>query len=541
MITVGDNPKSIVYNIMKIRFLFLLIAVLGVSLCVNAQKTNNKLPDNVGGMLVMLDNALSNSEKYYSAKQARIDSLKGQLHNDNGRLALYEAIGNEYRYFNIDSALTYFDAGRRMAISQGDKAARQRFMIYWAEALPVKGVSAEALELFQSITPDSVFSQNKILYYEVGSRFYFSLSSDYSIRRYREKYLKKAVEFSDSAVSLMNPDSNKCKSIKAALAYGRGDRPAAVEMINDLLESCAMDDHLFAMASSMLGTHYQSIPGKENETLYYKGLAAISDILSGVKEETALNAVAMILYSRGDIERAYRCVTHSLGNAVESGSGLRAMQTAGSLPLISSSYRMRDQQKLEVLTWMVVALVVALLAIIYAIIVVRREMKKLQLLRQRSNEAHLLKDTFISQFLNLCSLYMEKSEEFNRMAIRKIKANQIEDLYNHIKSGKGLEEQKDMFCEIFDNSFVRIYPTFVDEVNRLLLPYKQIELSAPNRLTTELRILAFMRLGLDDSVQIARFLRLTLNTIYTYRNKLKSKAKNRDTFERDVMKISQIT
>ena len=77
-------------------------------------------------------------------------------------------------------------------------------------------------------------------------------------------------------------------------------------------------------------------------------------------------------------------------------------------------------------------------------------------------------------------------------------------------------------------------------MNRLLLPDKQIVTSAPNVLTTELRVLAFSRLGIDDSAQVARFLGVTLNTIYTYRNKLRNKAIARETFDADVMKIGAI-
>ena len=49
-----------------------------------------------------------------------------------------------------------------------------------------------------------------------------------------------------------------------------------------------------------------------------------------------------------------------------------------------------------------------------------------------------------------------------------------------------------------------------------------------------------MRLGIDDSSQIARFLGLSLNTIYTYRNKMKSRAINREKFEEEVLLIGRI-
>jgi len=103
-----------------------------------------------------------------------------------------------------------------------------------------------------------------------------------------------------------------------------------------------------------------------------------------------------------------------------------------------------------------------------------------------------------------------------------------------------LNEQSQMFYKIFDNAFIHIYPTFVSEVNALLMPDKRFELP-PMRLNTELRILAFLRLGINDSEQIARFLGLSLNTIYTYRNKLKNRAFSRNDFEKRVMGIGAIT
>lgn len=56
-------------------------------------------------------------------------------------------------------------------------------------------------------------------------------------------------------------------------------------------------------------------------------------------------------------------------------------------------------------------------------------------------------------------------------------------------------------------------------------------------LNTELRIFAIIRLGIDDSSKIANFLHYSINTIYTYRNKVKNRAINRENFEEEIMKI----
>lgn len=166
---------------------------------------------------------------------------------------------------------------------------------------------------------------------------------------------------------------------------------------------------------------------------------------------------------------------------------------------------------------------------------------ELERIKQQLAQANLTKEAYIADFMNLSSNYMESLEDFHRVCKRKITAGQIDDLLNLIKSGKFIEDQRRKFDDIFDDSFLAIYPTFIEDVNKLLLPDKRIVLpSAKNVLPTELRVLAFSRLGVEDTAMVARFLGVTLNTIYTYRNKLRNKAISRETFDADVMKIGSI-
>ena len=74
--------------------------------------------------------------------------------------------------------------------------------------------------------------------------------------------------------------------------------------------------------------------------------------------------------------------------------------------------------------------------------------------------------------------------------------------------------------------------------NELLQNDAQIILKKGELLNTELRIFALIRLGIDDSSQIAEFLRYSVNTIYNYRAKVKNKAcVSRDDFEKLVEQI----
>ena len=99
-----------------------------------------------------------------------------------------------------------------------------------------------------------------------------------------------------------------------------------------------------------------------------------------------------------------------------------------------------------------------------------------------------------------------------------------------VKSGRFIEEQSADFYNVFDDAFLHLYPDFVDRVNDLLKPEYRITLANGERLNTDLRILAIKRMGIDDAASIAQILNYSLNTIYAYRNRLKSHAVDRENF-----------
>ena len=80
-------------------------------------------------------------------------------------------------------------------------------------------------------------------------------------------------------------------------------------------------------------------------------------------------------------------------------------------------------------------------------------------------------------------------------------------------------------------------PVRVQEQN--LISTNQFEVEEDStKLTTELRVLALIRLGIVDNQKIADILRSSITTIYTYRSKIKSRALQKDTFEDAIRKIA---
>jgi hypothetical protein len=95
------------------------------------------------------------------------------------------------------------------------------------------------------------------------------------------------------------------------------------------------------------------------------------------------------------------------------------------------------------------------------------------------------------------------------------------------------------FYHNFDTIFLSIFPTFVEDLNASLVEEEGIHLKKEEQLNTELRVFALIRLGISDSLKIARLLHYSVNSIYNYRVKIKNKAAgDRGKFGKQVMKIA---
>jgi len=501
----------------------------------------SEYPATLDALLPELDHAIRDNDVYKRQRMAIIDSLCNEARISTGhtRAMINEAVAKQYCELNLDSALAYFHSGRALALECGDSVLAQRLFLESVSVLPVMGVLKESVDSFDFVRPDDVYPDNRIAYYKAGNHLFLYIGSYYPMKSLQQKYIEHGAILTDSLVAYLDEGQPEYKLYRAQLSFVRGDIPMMVSDVHDLMTQLPVSDRRFSKAVYMLGMYYGR-KHKTDEAAYYYGLAALSDIRSGSADGVALQELGVKLYEKGDIDRAYSCLTLALAHANESRSMTRAVAASEALPIIASAFLQQDRAKLRLLTWLLIVIGLALVVIVGFIIWLRREMTSLERMKHRLAEANSVKETYMGQFLNLCSIYMEKQEEFQKLAGRKIAAGQVDDLYALIRSGKMLEEQSRIFYTIFDDVFINMYPTFVDDVNALLQDGRQIQIHDGSRLNTEMRILAFMRLGVDDSARMSRFLGLSLNTIYTYRNKLKSRARNRDSFERDVMRIGQI-
>jgi hypothetical protein len=134
---------------------------------------------------------------------------------------------------------------------------------------------------------------------------------------------------------------------------------------------------------------------------------------------------------------------------------------------------------------------------------------------------------------------VEKLEAFQHWVKRKVESRQFCDLQK-IPKKLDVKYDREKFFQMFDKTFLNIFPNFVAEFNKLLKKDEKIVLQDGELLNNDLRIYALMRLGIKDNEKIAQFLNYSVNTIYAYKSKIKSRTLDLEKFSQKLMKIKSI-
>lgn len=499
----------------------------------------------VTAILHRLDNELANRDTYLKQRQNNIDSLRKRLNRmdkpNEETLSTILLLGDAYNAFNADSAVIYYQQGRKMATQQGLDSIAMRFALKEATFLPLLAFIGSANDLLNSIDVNSVPEGLKEEYYDAVRQMNFYIATYFTeYPEVYESYMAKAKEAQASLLPLLDIKSARFKQNQGEYFYYHQEYSKSKAILTSLLEQISEENYLYARACHFLADIAKS-RGERHEYTYYMAMSAIADIRSATLEVASLQELGKIMYLNNDVDRAHNYLSIALKNAVDCHAPLRMVQSAQSLPIIENAHKAELRASRNRLYIIMAVMAVLLVGLAVTLTVLRRKNVQMNRLACRLEEANGIKDVYIAQFLNLCSIYMDKLSQFSKIVSRKISAGKVDDLYKLTKSGKFIEEQSKEFYDVFDDAFLHIYPTFVSDVNKLLRPEERIILKEGERLNTDLRILAFMRLGIEESAKIAQMLNYSVYTIYTYRNKLKNRAISRDDFEEAVMKVKSIS
>lgn len=508
-----------------------------------------------------LDNAINKGEYYHRIRLDDIDNLKQQLRTGkyldrNESYAINYKIATQYAKFQSDSALNYIQYCKKLLTPQDD-SLHTILDLDLAALYSTTGRYIEAINILKSINNTKIAKAILPKYYQTYGSFY----SHYGQSNNNNEFYRLSEIYRDSLISCLDTNQLLSKIENATKKLFSGNRAKAIDELKFLLNENINDNHQVAIIAYLLGIAYKQ-ENKAELQKYYLIKSAIADVKNANKDNASLQDLAMFYYGSGDFDRAFILIDKAIRDAIFCNVRYRIIEGTTFYPIINHSYQKKINDQNRKLTINLILISILSLILIGGIIFIVKQFNKLKAIKSQLSETNSqliamnqqiynsniqlaesnhIKEEYIAQFFDMCSSYIEKIDTMRKCMLKKANNQLINELLADLKSTKVIEEEVAELYHNFDSIFLNLYPSFIDDFNKLLRSDEIIIPKKGELLNTELRIFALIRLGIDDSVKIASFLRYSLRTVYNYRTKVRNKAiGNRDEFENLVKNIGNI-
>jgi tetratricopeptide (TPR) repeat protein len=503
--------------------------------------------DRTDSLIQLLNKELDRKDIYIEQKLERIHKLRleaenAPINNLKKQFDLYNKLYHEYKFFQYDSAFAY---GRKLLLTA--YRLKDRSLVDYARTKLAfifisSGMFKETLDSTSVINAKNLPDSSKISFYWVMSRTYSDLNSYNKRSFYQKQYAALCTQYIDSALALTNPASSYYFYLVGAKHLREGRYQQALETITQLLKmkltlhEIAGDYCDLSMASYVLNDHEKAIQ--------YGALSSIADIRSATRETVAMYTLAKLLYEKGDTKNAYRFIKQALDDAEFYGALQRKVEISSILPVIAATELNEAEWRRKIWSQYGIAIsIFSLMAIAFAFIIFK-QLRKIQQadihinnINHKLVEANKIKEEYLGYYFTVTSDYLTKIEDFKKSIHNKLQTKKYDEIRFVLNNIHHQKEREDLYRS-FDKVFIKLFPDFINNFNSFFKPEDRFILADNQILNTELRIFALIRMGIHDSEKIARILDYSLNTIYTYKTRVKSKSIiPNEEFEKRVMEI----
>lgn len=515
-----------------------------------------------------LDSLIAVQPRIVAQKEARLEQMKRDLGKMKTASQRYEAMRQlyeEYAAYKYDSAYSCVSECVRLAQAMGDRGLLNESYLNLAHILSTACLMDKAQQVLAQIDTTMLSTQQLVQYHRTRTDLLIYQAEYMQGTRYADEYVRQLVETRRGIIRLNVPhdDINYLVTL-AECEADNGHHEQAIALLDSLLVNYHSGERIYSIITSTMAFHYSQM-GDTLRQMEYLIKSAESDLDGCIRENTAMRAIADRLFDEGDIDRAYRYMRVAVDDANFYGTRLRNIQASHIVPKILDAYQTKQEQSHRNILWLLGLISVIALLLVGGVVAIYQLLKRYRRLNEQKRtineqlrqvnaqlgvtvdqlhesngllrEREKLKEEYIARFLTLSSRFIDRGEEQRKALYRLYRDRKTEDLARELRSTHHGSENAQLFYENFDNAFLNIYPTFVDEVNKLLQEGGKIEVKPGKRLTTESRVLALIRIGITDNQSIANILRASLTTIYTYRSKLKARAIDKDSFEDSVKAV----
>ncbi len=521
-----------------------------------------------------VDQAIASSPSFIAEKDKALSRITNQLKSvrlatDSMRICrqLYE----EYASYRNDSALHYIMLCIDIAKRLGDTNALDECRSIAAFQCSSTGLYAEARDLLSYVSPESASPYSRSRYLLAASHLYGELGFYTPIPRYKTHYYAMQGGYNAMIFDTFDHTDDAYLQRREMECYNARDFKGALAYNDKRIKGLSDDARQYAVVAFYRYLDY-SLTTDSTMQRYWLCKAVICDIKNAIMDQGALWELANQLQNDGDIERSQRYIQFAWKCAMTFGTRVRNQQIIPVLSHIDNVVQQEQEvinDRLRFTLAVLLFLAVALLLLLFnmwkqhkrlartrdelrlsneKLTVLNTEMQNAnaqlnevvvqkEKLNAQMAQANKLKEEYVGHFMRLCSQYIDRSDNFRKRVNKLIKTRDFERLQAETSNKAIQEKDINELYESFDNTFLHIFPNFLRDFNALLRPEEQQEMDG-DHLTTQIRIFALIRLGIDESAKIAEFLHYSVNTIYNYRAKIKNGAIDRENFEQQVKEIN---
>lgn len=515
-------------------------------------------------LLDHLDQMVGQKADYQQLREQKAAVLKKAAANTKGmsRVGLLQQVYATYSHYQTDSAQTALNDLQKMPEVKQSVTLTAWLHMSQAEIWAVSGLYAEAVQEMKLVSPSMIKEggeELRLQYYRIQRTIYGWMANYTHIGTYHSHLLTLTQAYRDSLL-MVEKDGISRAVVEADKALVGHHAQGAIHILKPFVGDKAGEAAPYI--NFILAQAYAELKD-EDASVRYLALTAMNDLERGITEYQALPLLAQKLYERNDVQRAYAYLICSMEDANFCKARLRAVEVSNVFPIINKAYKEKehsDRMREHAYIYLLLALLIALLV---SMVYLYRQVKKLRVMRQsqaKMNEqlqetnkqmlavnqqlkntyaelrlSDKMKEEYLARYLNKCRDYLDRMDDDRRAAWRMLKDKQTEELMKYLKSDAHIKKEQELFYEDFDAAFLTLFPDFIRSFNALLRPEEPVLPKEENRLSTELRIFALIRLGVTDTARIAHFMNYSTATIYNYRSKIRNRSKGRpEDFEKEV-------
>ena len=509
--------------IMKRRLTYLiLLSALLLSAC--SSEVERALDD--------LDAAMNAKDIYREEFLDRMSSVRVsylEAETDSLKWEYASCLFDEFMHYSLDSAYVCLSQMKShyMTVQQETRSRMAEVRILYQ-----KHMNNLAFETFYAIDRRIAYSDElRKEYLACALSLYKNFDRD-SLNFYREAYI------SEDTVSVFG------QKIHAQYLRDKGQLQRAL----DILLACdGTEDNYHDRTSTIynIGMIYEQLGDLDKKKIYL-ARSGVYDFLAPNRDYMSVYQLALVLYEEGDLKRANKYIECNLMDVIGGGFDHRMINSGKAHRVITEATAETERERTRLIYAALVLLTALLLAISFMLYYSRKQNRRLKEARQllssansqvkKQNailsEANLIKDNYVFRYMDLSIKYLEKLEQYRHDIRQELKVKPVDVVMKELRNPSEIYAEYKKFYQIFDETFLGIFPEFREKVNELLREDCRIAVPDEKVLTTEQRILAVIRLGITESGKIASFLNCAPPTIYTYRTKMRNAALcSKDEFE----------